>query len=123
MENQEETSIGLRLRPRAIVGFFIRFMVLFVLLTAPWPGVSKVYAPVYRYVGNLLFVRFGSSGAARLRPSTGQDPERDTEFVLTNRANGSEYVFAGTTLKGYQPTVFLMAGIARRGVPAISAFV
>ncbi len=92
---------------RAIVGFFVRFMVLFVFFTAPWPGLQRVYAPVYRFVGNALFVRFGSTGSVELRPSAGQDPDRDIEFVLTNRRNGAEYVFAGTSLKAYQPTVFV----------------
>lgn len=117
MQEREETSIGLDLHVRAIVGFFVRFMVLFVLLAAPWPGLPKIYAPVYRYVGNALFARFGSGGAVRLRPSTGQDPERDTEFVLTNRSNGSEYTFVGTSLKGYQPMALVMALIAATPIP------
>lgn len=107
VEEQEGLNrvFGTGMKP--IGGFFLRFMVLFVLLTAPRLGLPQAYAPVYRAVGNTLFGRFGSGGAVRLQASGGQDPHRDTDFVLRNRSNGAEYVFGGTSLKGYQPTAFL----------------
>lgn len=115
--NQERLDGDFAMGAKPILGFLIRFMVLFVVMTAPWPGLPRVYAPVYRAVGNALFVRFGSSGAVRLQSSGQQDPDRDTDFVLTNRDNGSEYVFAGTSLKGYQPTAFLFCLILATPIP------
>ena len=102
---------------RPIVWFFARFMLLFILVTAPWPGLQHAYAPVYRAAGNLLFVRFGSSGAVHLSPSSVNDPDRDTQFLLTNRNNGSEYKFTGTSLKGYNPTAFVFCLILATPIP------
>ena len=116
MAEQDRVDGNFAMGAKPIVGFFIRFMVLFVVLTAPWPGLPQVYAPLYRAVGNALFVRFGS-GSVQLQ-STGQtDPDRDTQFVLRNRNNGAEYVFRGTSLKGYQPTAFLFCLILATPIP------
>ena len=117
MANQERLDGDFAMGPKAILGFFIRFMALFVVLTAPWPGVPQVYAPVYRAVGNALFVRFGSVGAVQLQSSGRKDPDRDTDFVLRNRNSGAEYVFRGTSLKGYQPTAFLFCLILATPIP------
>ncbi|MCH9035377.1 MAG: hypothetical protein IID42_12890 [Planctomycetes bacterium] len=117
MANQERLDGDFAMGAKPVVGFFIRFMVLFVVLTAPWPGLPKVYAPIYRAVGNVLFVRFGSGGAVRLQSSGWQDSAYDTNFVLTNRNNGAEYVFRGTSLKGYQPTAFLFCLILATPIP------
>ena len=107
VEEQEGLNRVFGTGTKPIVGFFLRFMVLFVVLTAPWPGFSQAYAPVYRAVGNTLFGRIGYGGDVHLRSSGGQDPHRDTDFVLKNMNNGAEYVFGGTSLKGYRPTAFL----------------
>lgn len=102
---------------RPVVWFFVRFMLLFMLVMAPWSGLQKAYALAYRAAGNLLFVRFGSSGAVHLSPSNVNDPDRDTEFLLTNRNNGSEYKFTGTSLKGYKPTAFVFCLILATPIP------
>ena len=90
---------------------------IFVVLTAPWPGLPAAYAPVYRAGVNLLFARFGSSGAVEVRRSTRQDPDHDTELVLSNWRTGAEYVFAGSSLKGYKPTAFVLALILATPIP------
>ncbi len=105
------------LRSRHVVAFFVRFMVIFVVLMAPWPGLPRAYAPGYRAAGNLLFGSFGSAGSVDLRPSTRQDPDRDTEFALANWETDAEYVFAGSSLKGYKPTAFVLALILATPIP------
>ena len=117
MENQERLDGDFAMGAKPIVGFFIRFMVLFVVLTAPWPGLPRVYAPIYRAVGNTLFVRFSSAGSVHLQSSGRHDPDRDTDFVLRNRNNDAEFLFRGTSLKGYQPTAFLFCLILATPIP------
>jgi hypothetical protein len=92
-------------------------MVIFVVLTAPWPGLADAYAPLYRAGGNILFARFGSSGNVELRPSTEGDPERNTEFVLTNWRTDARFVFTGSSSKGYMPTAFVLALIVATPAP------
>ncbi len=116
MANQERLDGDFALGAKPIVGFFIRFMVLFVVLTAPWPGLPQIYAPIYRAVGNVLFVRFGS-GSVHLESSGRRDPNRDTNFLLRNRNTGANYVFSGTSHKGYQPTAFLFCLILATPIP------
>ena len=96
--------------PKRVAGFFVRFLVVFVLLMAPWPGLQEAYGAGFRAVGNVLFVRFGSGGAVRFRAISVVDPDRDMELVLRNRRNGAEYIFTGSArLQGYKPTVFVLA--------------
>ena len=95
---------------KRITGFFTLFLVAFVLLMVPWPGLQEGYGAGFRAVGNALFVRFGSAGAVRFRPISTADPDRDMELVLQNRQNGAEYIFTGSTrLQGYKPTAFVLA--------------
>ncbi len=103
--------------PKRIVGFFLRFMVIFVVLTAPWPGLADAYAPVYRAMGNVLFGRFGSSGIVELRPLTVSDPERNTELVLSNWRTEARFVFTSGSSKGYMPTAFVLALIVATPIP------
>ena len=105
------------MRSRHVVGFFVRFMAIFVVLTAPWPGLPQAYAPAYRAAGNLLFASFGADGTVELRPSTRDDPDRDTEFALANWQTDAESVFVGSSLKGYKPTAFVLALILATPIP------
>lgn len=116
MANQESLDSDFAIGAKPLGGFFLRFMVLFVILTAPWPGLPRVYAPIYRAVGNLLFVRIGS-GAVELKSSDRPDSNRDTIFVLRNLRTGAEYEFTGTSGKGYEPTAFLFCLILATPIP------
>ena len=107
------------MRPaRVLGGFFLRFLVVFVLLMAPWPGVSEAYAAFFRAGGNFLFSKFGSDGRVRFLPLANPDEGRDTEVVLVNRRAGGEMrVVGGSRLQGYKPTAFVLALILATPVP------
>lgn len=117
MTTQEYSDIGLPLHAWPIVWFFVRFMAIFVVLTLPWPGLPRAYAPLYRAGASAIFAQFGSDGIVEVRAAAGGDPDRDTEFVLRNVRTQSKYVFAGTTLKGYQPTAYVLALILATPIP------
>jgi len=102
---------------KLIAGFLGRFILVFVLLMAPWPGLKDGYAAFYRAAGNSLFTRFGDDGRVHFRSSTRPDPDRNLEVVLKNWRTGSEYVFAGTSAKGYNPTAFVVALILATPIP------
>ena len=98
------------LSAKRMAAFFVVFLLVFVLLMAPWPGLQEAYGAGFRAVGNLLFVRFGAGGAVRFQPIETPDPDRDMELVLRNRRNGAKYIFTGSArLQGYKPTAFILA--------------
>lgn len=107
------------------LGFLLRFLVVFVLLMAPWPGWKQTYAAGFCTVANLLFARFGDNGLAHFRPSQ-PDAAHDLEITLRNRINDTEYVFEGSAqLQGYKPMAFALALTLaspvpwRRGIKAV----
>ncbi len=105
------------LKRKPIAGFFVRFLIVYAALMAPWPVVRDSYAALYRAGCNALFARFGSDGAVRLRPLGKPIAKHDTEFALTNRRTGAEYTFAGSSLQGYNPTAFVVALILATPIP------
>jgi len=95
---------------RPALGFLARFLLVFVLLAAPWPGLHEGYAAVFCGAGNLLFGRFGSDGRVRFRPKPQADRKSDMELELRNRSNDAEYVIEGSArLQGYKPTAYVVA--------------
>jgi hypothetical protein len=91
------------------LGFLLRFLVVFVLLMAPWPGWRGTYATGFSTVANLLFARFGNDGIVHFKPAQ-PDKAHDLEIVLRNRSNNTEYVFEGSArLQGYKPMAFALA--------------
>ncbi len=101
-----------------LCGFFLRFLVVFVLLIAPWAGVSELYSSFFRAGGDLLFSKFGSDGRVRFLPMSNPDEERDMEVVLINRRTRSEMRVVGSSrLQGYKPTAFVLALILATPVP------
>lgn len=107
------------MRPaRTLAGFFVRFLVVFVLLMVPWPGLGAAYATFFRVSGNFLFSTFGSDGRVRFLPVANPEKERDTEVVLVNRGTGAEMRLAGgSRLQGYKPTAFVLALILATPIP------
>lgn len=102
---------------RIIPAFLARFVIVFGLLMAPWPGVFRAYAPAYRATGNLLFGSFGTQGTVQLRDAARRDPHHDTELVLRNWQTDAEKVYAGSSMKAYEPTAFLTALILATPIP------
>ena len=110
------------MRPvRVLGGFFLRFLVVFVLVMAPWPVVGDVYAAFFRAGGNLLFSSFGSEGRVQFRRLSDREPPHaaeDTDMILVNRRTRAESVFsAGSRQQGYKPTAFVLALILATPIP------
>lgn len=117
MTTQDYSDEGLPLHAWPVVVFFARFMAIFVVLTIPWPGLPRAYAPLYRAGASAIFAQFGSDGIVEVRAAANGDPDRDMEFILRNVRTQSKYVFAGTSLKGYQPTAYILALILATPIP------
>ena len=103
-----------------------RFLVLFLLAfgaaMAPWPGLGRAYAHVYRTGASLLFGSFGSQGIVRFESL----PDRSWEIsvALYNRAHvGPDGAILGiqtrhdTRDEGYLYVVFLAALILADPLP------
>ncbi len=106
------------LRTRRLVGSICLFVLVYGLLTAPWPGVQACYSTAYRAVANSLFGSFGSEGIVRfeLRPSQGK--WADTSVTIARRGSSEGIVIPHSPrLRGYLPTVELIALILATRVP------
>ena len=106
------------MQARRIGGFFLRLLVIFVVLIVLWPGLKKAYGSFFQAGGNVLFTRFGSEGRVHFGPLTPVAPDGDTEVTLRNRRTqaDSTYVVDSRTL-GYKPTVFMLALILATPIP------
>lgn len=119
---------GVRLKPLA--GFLARFLLIFLLLEAPWPGLDRAYAASFRAAGNLVFGRLSPTTSVRfieraafspadMPPGAQLPPEcrtADTIVELRSRPNAAAWAVAwrpmGPAAIGYAPTAFLLALIA-----------
>jgi len=91
---------------RAVVGFFVKLMVIYALLAVHWPGVTRFYQDAYRGLANSAF---GTFGAAHVRFVPAEpDAAMDTTIELSR---GGAF---GTTphnswLTGVLPTAEVLA--------------
>jgi len=126
---------------KTILGFSLRFLLVFGILIAPWPGMYTHYAKLFRASANVLFRSFGSTGLVHLQPidqpfdprmeiSDSVDADIDTEVILLNREEVNRRLLTHFIRIGsfnlmyfaYMPTVLLVALVlatsgswARRG--------
>lgn len=101
---------------RRILGFALRFALVYGLLVAVWPLVRPAYRQLYCALGNALF----SGGEASTRfHSLGGSEGLDVQLVLTKR--GPPPVTArmqnSSRLVGYMPTVSLIALVLASPIP------
>jgi hypothetical protein len=66
--------------------FFLRFMVVFGLLIAPWPGWNGIYAHYFQALGQMAFNPGESKRVVEFKPNTGEFPQLDTQVTLGNLA-------------------------------------
>ena len=100
------------LRNKSLGGFVIRFLIIYGLLMAPWPGLRRAYAAVFRAGGNLVFGSLGPDVRVRFRPPDRSERAADTEIVLTKRegqALATRRVPTKARHLGYTPTAILVA--------------
>ncbi len=106
------------LQVKSAGGFFGRFLLLFVVLSIPWPGLGEAYGAFFRATGNLLFCSFGDDGVVRIEALDGSDNGRDMRMFLENtRTRASASTDGRTRLMGYEPTVFVASLILATPVP------
>ena len=67
----------------------------------------------------MVFGWFGPNGNVQVNESLAEDPNHDTVFVLTNWEADAESEFAGSSLKGYEPTAFVLALILATPIPLL----
>ena len=102
---------------KTIAGFFSRFLLIFVLLMAPWPGLNEVYAAFFQAGGNALFAHFGAAGTVHFAPLA-ENPRHHTHLALRNQRTRVESVFTvDSRLLGYKPTVFVLALVLATPIP------
>ena len=118
--------------PRAIAGFCVRFLVVFVLLVAPWPGVAAGYASLFARGATVVFGSFGPIRArftpiADLTPGhllPGVAPPIATEVLDTrievrtrDEPEKLRYMRTSSWQIGYRPTAFLVALVLASPIP------
>lgn len=115
------------------VKFLLRFLVLFLLLVAPYPGIKNVYASLIRFCGTRLFASFTADGNVYFFPTstlTPDDvpegyqlpaPERglDIHLKLTSRKSPAHMTILHTNSHyiAYTPTAFVAALILATPIP------
>jgi hypothetical protein len=103
-------------RAKPILGFLGRFVMVFALLTAPWPGWPEVYARCLRNCATAIFGSFGSRGIVEFAPNPAGGNTVDTIIYVSNRerrgANPAEPKAShefDSRIGAYYPTALVMA--------------
>ena len=95
---------------RAMVGFFVRLLVINALLMIPWPGWREMYATGFRTVANVLLGSMGHNGEVRFEPGDGNESGVDTQIVLRNRQTQAQsHLSFSCRYAGWMPTAMTMA--------------
>ncbi len=111
------------------IGLFLaRFLIVYLLLLAPWPGLRQGYAAFVRRATSAVFGSFGSDGKVYVFPSAKMTPddlpagyqmpaegrELDIHLALSSRRGSRYTTYLDTNSRkfGYLPTAFVLALIA-----------
>jgi len=116
-----------------IAGCCGRFLLVFIGLMAPWPGVADGYAAAFRWASQTAFSTIGSHRSVRfldlraiqpgdLPPGVAAPPATDvldTLVVLQSRDDPSQLALmrTGSWQLGYRPTAFLIALVLATPIP------
>ena len=104
---------------KRIGGFFVRFLVVYVVLMAPWPGLADAWGTLFRAAAQAAFGAFGDGGAVSFRPLPAVQDRKDTEMLLRNqrfpRAVGRTPMSSRNM--AYVPTAFLVALVLATPIP------
>lgn len=117
---QISAPIRISTRTRSLCGFFLRFMVVLLLLTALWPLLADAYTTFFCAGGNLLFGTFGSNGQVRFeRSADPEDKPGESAVELYNRRSRVGVRVSGFNSLdlGYRPTAFLLALVVATPIP------
>jgi hypothetical protein len=99
--------------------FFVRLVVLYALLIAPWPGLRAGYAGLFRAGTAVLFGSFGSDGQVQVEPLPDGEGGNDVRLLCGNRRVPGVYARAScnSVLAGYFPTAFVVALVLATPLP------
>ena len=95
---------------RAAGAFFLRLVLWYAVLAAPWPGVAGAYAAVYCGVANAVFGDFGR-GEVRFRPTATGHGRLDVDIGLRRGGAAADAARAphSSRVTGFLPTAELAA--------------
>jgi hypothetical protein len=98
--------------------FFVRLVVVYALLAAPWPGLARAYATVYSAAATALVGDFGR-GEARFRPAADGNAAHDVEIGLRRQGDERDAAWAphNARVLGYLPSAELAALVLASPVP------
>lgn len=104
---------------KKLSAFFLRCVVYYALLIAPWPGLMDAYRACFRSVGNRLFQSVGRGGSVSFEPYASEDHAEDTKLVFTKvkHYRASADIRINSAYVGYRPTAFLLALVLASPVP------
>ena len=106
------------MQTRRIVGFFLRFLIVYAVLMALWPVARGVYSRSFRSGGELVAGFFRSRGEIRFRALADQHSKHDTSIVV--RYSDSQTwtkMEVGSMRLGYRPMALLVGLIAGSSIP------
>ena len=94
---------------RIVLGFLVRFLLLYVVLILPWPAIVDAYAQGYRYVANGVAVDLRLDHKIWLRPNPLPNPANDSQ-IMRSQGGKEAWAFAHSTrYPAYATTAFLTA--------------
>jgi hypothetical protein len=103
----------------------VRFLVVYVLLSIPWPGFTQVYSACFRAVAGAIFTRFSGGNELTFEKLEGNQPHQwDTRIEIANparmRSDGSGPVRDldfGAHGFGWGPMAMLIALVVTTPLP------
>ncbi len=100
-------------------GFFIRCLVVYGVLTYPWPVARSAYRACFMAVGNTLFHSFGPTGTVAFEASTSKVPLVDTLVHFSTKLPRSPKgkLDMKSSMIGLRPTAFTIALILASPIP------
>jgi len=120
--NIDTTRIKL-IRTKHVIGFFCVFVLIYVLLMVPWPGLATAYSGLYRTGAAFLFEPLAHEGAIRFYPLN--DVDDDIRIAFYNQDQESPdgkmtpvgFIPRNSRHAGYMYIAFLTALVLASPIP------
>ncbi len=103
---------------KQIAGFFVRLILVYGFLVAPWPGVKSGYATLYRSAATTLFRTMIPGGVVHFEPMS--DPYRkfDTNIQFLNTRSGARQTAVTSSRDpAFFQTIFLISLVLATPLP------
>ncbi len=106
--------------PRKLIAvFFLKLLVVYGLLMAPWPGLQDAYRRFFHITAQTTFGSFGSQGTVEFRPIYDDDTEgNDLGAILEKKGvKGVAAIAMRTRFVGYISTAVIIALVLATPIP------